>query len=83
MRICILCEDSLLEEVRLVSESNGIGYKVLHIPVSLSGELPATHWFCCLTTNSSKILSLKKLTIMEESGPKKFLEKHNLRVIRS
>lgn len=72
-----------MEEVRITSESNGIGYSVLHIPVSESGELPATYWFCCLTTNSYVgILSLKKHTIMEESGPKTFLEKYNLKVIR-
>ena len=81
MRICILCEDSVIEEVREVGKV--IGKNILHIPTSETGEFPATHWFCCLTTNSyQRILDLRNHTIMEESAPKTFLEKYNLKVIR-
>jgi hypothetical protein len=81
MRLCILCESSYIDDVRSVGKV--IGDKILHIPVSETGKLPATHWFCCLTTNSyQKILDLKNHTIMEESGPKEFLMKYNLKVIR-
>lgn len=82
MRISILCEDSDINQVRQVASDNNIGSGVLKIPLSKSGKLPATHWYCCLTTNHPEnILSLKNLTIMEELGPKSFLQKHNLKIV--
>ncbi len=81
MRICILCEDKKLKKVRDKVNNNNI----LNIPTSESGDLPATHWFCCLSTTKEecdRMLKTSDLTIMEISEPKEFLEKWNLKIIR-
>jgi hypothetical protein len=103
-KICILCEDSKIEEVRnKIDEvknslypnnpidkvrqdlkSFSIDFKHLSIPVSPTGELPATHWFCSTNVSDAdyqNILDNQKWTIMEESTPSQFLEKHNLKII--
>lgn len=57
----------------------------LKIPLSESGKLPASHWFCFMTVNDegyNKILAAQEHTIIEESSPKEFLEKWNLKIIR-
>lgn len=82
MRINILTEDSKVAQVR---ENMG-QEKIMRIPVSPTGELPATHWFCSMAGEESKmnaILAKQNLSIMEANiGPKEFLEKWNLKVIR-
>lgn len=57
----------------------------LQIPCSETGELPATHWFCFMNTNDDgfqKIKSVQEHSIIEESSPKEFLEKWNLKIIK-
>lgn len=62
-----------------------VSTQYLSIPVSPTGESPATHWFCFLSTEQSgyqKLKDAQSLTIIEESSPKDFLEKWNLKIIK-
>lgn len=82
MRINILTEDAKVAQIREeMGEEN-----VLKIPVSPNGELPATHWFCTMAGEESKINAIyekRKLSVMELNiGPKEFLDKWNLKIIR-
>ncbi len=57
----------------------------LGIPCSSSGELPATHWFCFMNVDDetyNKIIGNAKYSVIEQSGPKEFLEKWNLKIIK-
>ena len=57
----------------------------LSIPLSESGEAPATHWFCfisCDEQTHQRILGNVLYSHVEESSPKEFLQKWNLKVIR-
>lgn len=81
MRICILCEESKVEQVREKMKRDNI----LTIPCSESGELPATHRFCSMAVDEKKsqeLLSKAEITTMEISGPKEFLTKWNLKIIK-
>jgi hypothetical protein len=81
MRICILCEESKVLQVREKMKRENI----LTIPCSESGELPSTHRFCCIATDerrSKELLSKAEITTMEISGPKEFLTKWNLKIIK-
>ena len=81
MRICILCEESKVVQVREKMKTDNI----LKIECSTTGELPATHYFCVMAVTDEKansLLAKKELTIMEISEPKEFLEKWNLKIIR-
>jgi hypothetical protein len=60
-------------------------FQHLSIPVSETGQLPATHWFCFINVTEEgyqKMLALQEHSIYEESGPKEFLEKWNLQIIK-
>jgi hypothetical protein len=60
-------------------------YKHLSIPVSETGKLPATHWFCFMNVSEEgykKMLDVQEHSVYEEMGPKEFLEKWNLQIIR-
>ena len=81
MRVCILCEESRVEEARKKMKRDNI----LTIPCSESGENPATHRFCCVATDergANELLSQAELTTMEICGPKEFLNKWNLKIIK-
>jgi hypothetical protein len=81
MKICILCEESKVQQVRQKMKNNNI----LKIPLSPTGEFPATHKMCVMRVSDERgrqILDLAELTIMEEIEPSDFLEKHNLKEIR-
>ena len=57
----------------------------LSIPVSETGELPATHWFCFMNVSDegyAKLLSVQEHSIIEEGSPKEFLAKWNLQIIK-
>lgn len=57
----------------------------LKMPCSASGEFPATHWFCFMNVTEdvyTKIKSIQEHSIIEESSPKEFLEKWNLKIIK-
>jgi hypothetical protein len=82
MRICILTENDKVEQVR----EGWINKNVMKIPCSSTGEEPVTHWFCTMAGSEEKMNSIyakKNLSIMElEIGPKEFLNKWNLKIIR-
>ena len=82
MRINILTEDSKVAQVREAMKNEDI----LKIAVSPTGEKPATHWYCTMAGTEEKmnaIYAKKNLSIMElEIGPKQFLEKWGLKIIK-
>jgi hypothetical protein len=83
-RICILCEDSVIEQARERAKSF-LHVDVLKIPLSKNGKLPATHWFCHLQSTDEgyeKFLQMQQYTIIEESGPREFLNRCKLKIIR-
>jgi len=58
----------------------------LKIPVSATGEYPATHWFCFITVNEEthqKMLDNQLHTIIEEGAPSEFLAKYGLSKIKT
>jgi len=80
MRICILCEESKLLQVREKMKNDNI----LNIDLSPTGELPITHSLCVMAVPEEKakqMMSSAELTIIEAMNPKEFLEKHNLKKI--
>jgi hypothetical protein len=81
MRVCILCEESKVTQAREKMKRDNI----LSIPCSETGELPATHRFCCIATDergAQELLSKAEITTMEVLGPKEFLTKWNLKIIK-
>jgi hypothetical protein len=81
MRICILCEEEKVSQAREKMKND----RILTIPCSTTGELPSTHRFCCLAVTEHKaneMLTTAEITTMEISGPKEFLDKHNLKIIK-
>lgn len=83
MRVCILCEEQKLDIVKEKTKRKNI----LEIRCSENGELPSTHRFCCIATDekgANELLESSKdgVTTMEISGPKEFLEKWNLKIIK-
>lgn len=87
MKVCILCEDSVVSEVRKTA-SFILSTDVIHmnIPLSSTGETPPTHWFCFnnITKETYKnMVDNQKHTIIEESPPKTFLNKYNLKKINA
>lgn len=81
MRICILCEEEKVSQAREKMKND----RILTVPCSTTGELPSTHRFCCLAVTEHKaneMLTTAEITTMEISGPKEFLDKHNLKMIK-
>lgn len=99
MRLCILCEDQhvslarakaqtvlpkVVDHQTLSALNLGEVPQHLKIPVSPTGQLPATHWFCSTKVNDEtyqKMLAAQQHTIIEEAVPSEFLEKHGLKKI--
>jgi hypothetical protein len=80
MRICILCEESKVQQAREKMKNS----EILKIDLSPTGELPATHKLCVMAVTEEKanqMMSSAELTIIEVMNPKEFLEKHNLKKI--
>lgn len=80
MRICILCEDSKVLQVREKMKNDNI----LKIDLSPTGELPSTHKLCVMAVTeekAKKMIEDAEFTIIEAMNPKEFLEKHNLKKI--
>lgn len=80
MRVCILCEESKVEQAREKANKKNI----LVVACSETGELPSTHRFCCIATDEkrAKELLANELYTVEISGPKDFLNKWNLKIIK-
>lgn len=87
MNICILCVDDKVALVREKANDVFLDNKTSNfmiIPLSETGEEPATHWFCNITgtkTFFNKLLKVQEYSIIEESKPIAFLNKHKLRII--
>ncbi len=87
MRLCVLATNENVEAVRASGLTNipeFVGQKLLTIPVSATGELPATHWFCSFSVTKEfyeRIVALQKLSEMELNDTKTFLEARGLKVI--
>lgn len=83
MRINILTEDLIVNQIRETFDNQNI----LKIPVSPTGEYPATHWYCTMAGSEEKInhiYSKKNLSVMElDISPKNFLNKWGLKIIKS
>jgi hypothetical protein len=80
MRICILCEEDKVLQVREKMKNDNI----LKIDLSPTGELPATHKLCVMAVTDEKakqMIDSAELTIIEAMNPKEFLAKHNLKKI--
>jgi len=80
MRICILCEESKVQQAREKMKNS----EILKVDLSPTGELPATHKLCVLAVTEEKakeMIASAELTIIEAMNPKEFLEKHNLKKI--
>lgn len=81
-KLCILCNVDDLQAVRSKMRNPGI----LHIPVSPTGQEPATHMFCEMftdATKTSRFLALQNLTVMEEvDSAENFLAERNLLIIK-
>lgn len=58
----------------------------LKVPCSVTGELPATHWFCFITVTEEtrqKMLDAQLYTVIEEGvTPSEFLAKHGVQRIK-
>lgn len=81
MRVCILCEESKVAQAREKMKREDI----LVIECSETGQLPSTHRFCCIATDeegAKSILAKAEITTIEISGPKEFLTKHGLKIIK-
>ena len=81
MRVNILCEEAKLVQVREKMKND----KILTIPCSENGTLPATHYYCCIATTEKeahKMMEKVEITTMEISSPKEFLSKWNLKIIK-
>lgn len=84
MKVCILSQDSDVEKCRVAAKAITEA-DTFKVPVSHTGQLPATHWFCVLESTDvgyQKLLDLQKVSVIEVSGPKSFLAKWNLKAIR-
>jgi hypothetical protein len=80
MRICILCEESKVQQAREKMKNS----EILKVDLSPTGELPATHKLCVLAVTEEKakeMIDSAELTIIEAMHPREFLEKHNLKKI--
>jgi len=85
MRICILCQNEWIEEVREVATQVFPEKLTLKTPVSSTGKLPATHWLCVMFVTDEfweKLQKLKNHSIMTKSSPKNLLEELNLKIIK-
>jgi hypothetical protein len=80
MKICILCEESKVLQVRKKMKNDNI----LNIDLSPTGELPATHKLCVMAVTEEKakrLINSAEFMVIEIMEPKEFLEKHNLKKI--
>ncbi len=87
MIICILVDDEHVDAVRekaseLIGTPKGA---ILTIPVSSTGELPATHWFCHFEVSQAmhdKLMAAREFSDMKVGNPKAFLKDRELKRIR-
>lgn len=83
MRVCVLCEEEKVSQIRKDRKNENM----LKIPCSETGELPATHRFCCIATSEERAADIlankdENYVAVESIGPKEFLNKWNLKIIK-
>ena len=87
MIICILAKNEDVDAVRNTAKEAGLTFgekTILNIPVSPTGELPATHWFCTFNASPEtykKIKEIQKLTDIDTEKTRNFLAERNLKII--
>lgn len=84
MKLCILCEDSKVLEVRNRAKRMFGSESLLKIGLSPNGDHPITHWFCEMDVSErayNRLLSIQKDSIMELSNRNDFLNKYELIVV--
>lgn len=84
MKVCILCPNDKIEEARK-NATKVVSSDPLRIPLSATGETPATHWFCYLDVTEegfNRLMEARQYSIIEKSEKKEFLEKYNLKTIK-
>ncbi len=86
VRVTIVCEDRHVEEVRESSQALIRSKRNMRIPLSPTGQLPATHWMCVLHVNEEgreKLETLKKHSIIAKAPPKFLLSELGLKTINN
>ncbi len=90
MRISILVSDANVAAVRAAAISGLKNYpKLIHanllsIPVSPTGDLPVTHWFCNFEGSDGlleKLLALQNLSEIAVADATDFLTQKNLKYV--
>lgn len=86
MRLCIVAPNEHIDAIRQTAIENGVPEAgLLAIPVSKTGELPATHWFCNYKVSQEmceKLLALRTHSEMEITERwKDFLKSRELKII--
>jgi hypothetical protein len=86
MIICILAPNDKVEVVRERAKQipKFANHTALSVPVSATGDLPATHWFCTFSTDEelyAQIKALQEFSEVVEADPKAFLEGKKLKPI--
>ncbi len=83
--ICTIAPDKDAASVREIAKPY-FGDNVLSIPLSETGELPVTHWFCAFQATQlviDKMFAAQNLSEMEVCDAKEFLQKRNLKVVNA
>jgi hypothetical protein len=84
MRVTIVCPNEYIKVVRESAKEIVESHLALTTPLSVSGNLPATHWVCtCYLTNEGfiKLNELKKYSSIYFDAPKKVLKDLKLNII--
>jgi hypothetical protein len=82
----IVCEDRHVEEVRESSQALIQSKANMRIPLSPTGNLPATHWMCVLYVTEEgreRLSSLRKHSIIAKASPKFVLSELGLKTINN
>jgi hypothetical protein len=85
MRFSIVCPDEHIQQAREEGKSLISSHVVLTTPLSKTGEMPQTHWFCtCYLTEEGfrKFKDLQKNTSIYQGPPSKVLKDLDLKIIR-
>lgn len=87
MNVCILAKDIDVKKVREIArgiEEFSKHQITLGIPLSETGLKPITHWLCSYDSSEemiSYLKSIQELTKIETISMRKFLRKHNLKIV--
>ncbi len=86
MGLCILAASENVNEVRLTARTVLPDLSsILDVPVSPTGAMPPTHWFCCFKVSPEMcdtLLGLENLSEMQvTNSPKDFLGERGLKPI--